>query len=86
MIRIKASKYNEVSYDDIAEYITKPSQIIRSRFGNGVPIRFKKFESGSIYRIYSDDSFKIFNVILRISRKEDDYFDSYIEINDNVKK
>lgn len=80
-MKIKTSKYNEVSLKEVAKYIHIPTQIVKSKYNNGVLLGEVKFDNGQTQRVYSDEEVRINNVQLPVSGGDESYFDSVIEIN-----
>lgn len=79
-LRIRCSKYNEVSLKDIEPYIVRANQIHRSRQRNGIPIGLVDVAEGWI-KIYSDDEVDVFNVRFCLAAAPTEYFDEEIIIN-----
>lgn len=80
-MKIRASKYNEVSLKEVAKYIHVPAQVIIPAIQNGVLLGEVKFDDGNTLRVYSDYEVRINNVQLSLANADDSYFDSTIEIN-----
>lgn len=80
-MKIKTSKFNEVSLKEVAKYIHTPAQVIIPAIQNGVLLGEVKFDDGQTLRVYSDYEVRINNVRLPLAYASDDYFNSIIEIN-----
>lgn len=90
-MKIKTSKYNEISFAEAVKYIENPAQVIKPTTiingvrceipSNGVYLGVVKYKSGKEERIYSDYEVRIHNVQLSVVAGEDEYFDHEIEIN-----
>ena len=81
IMKIKASKYNEVRLSDVAQYIKVPAQIVKPSTPNGVLIGDVQYEDGKKERVYSDYEVRINNVQLPFAVGADRYFNSETEIN-----
>jgi len=90
-MKIKTSKYNEISFREAVKYITVPAQVIKPTAiingaicevpTNGVFLGIVKYADGKEESIYSDYEVRIRNVQFSVAAGDDDYFNNVIEIN-----
>ena len=75
---IKTSRYNEVSPKEIKRLVEAGAKIIKDYENESVGVLITLIDNT---KVLSTDSIKIKNVILPLAKAEDDYFDSFVEIN-----
>lgn len=90
-MKIKTSKYNEISFKEAVKFIKNPSQVIKPTAivngvkcevpTNGVILGIVKYANGKEDSIYSDYEVRINNVQLSVVAGDDEYFSCEIELN-----
>lgn len=90
-MKIKTSKYNEISFKEAVKYIENPAQVKKPTAiingaicevpTNGVFLGVVKYKSGKEESIYSNYEVRINNVQLSVVAGREEYFDCEIEIN-----
>ena len=79
-MKIKCSKYNEVCLKDVKDFISKPCQIRKSYYNNGVFLGSVIID-GVSYLLHAGDDVCINNVWLSLAYGDFSYFDCVLDIN-----
>ena len=82
-LKIKTSKYNEVSPKEIGKLLEHGAEIKKSQYFIGVFIGKFTDKKGNEIKVYSDDDIEINNIVLPLSKGCEEYYNCEIEININ---
>ena len=75
---IKTSRYNEVSPKEIKRLVDAGAEIIKDYENASVGVLITQIKDT---KVLTTDSIKINNVTLPLAKADDDYFNSFVEIN-----
>ena len=76
-MRITTSRYNEVSPKEIKRLVDAGAKIIKDYENESVGVFITLIND---VKVYSTDNIKINNVTLPLAKADDDYFNSFVEI------